>query len=109
MKIDFTQAERCDLPKFKDGEGHFIMRHYTDSHVRIMHGTLEPGCSIGLHRHEGNAEVMYILSGIATYIWEGKEETVLPGQVHYCADGQCHTLMNKGTENLTFFAVVPNK
>ena len=50
---------------------------------------------------------MYILSGVATYVFEGEEETVLPGQVHYNPMGKEHTLMNKGTEDLTFFAVVP--
>jgi len=50
---------------------------------------------------------MYILSGIATYVLaDGVEETVLPGEVHYCAKGASHSLQNRGTEDLTFFAVV---
>lgn len=107
MKIDFKKLEENIVPHFKGGEGRYIMKHYTDENVKIMLGKLEPGSSIGLHRHETNSEIMYILSGVATFIYEGQEEVVLPGQVHYNPKGKEHTLMNKGTEELTFFAVVP--
>ena len=107
MKIDFKQIAETIVPNFKGGEGRYIMKHYTDDKVKIMYGRLEPGCSIGLHTHEGNSEIMYILSGVATYIYEGDEEVVLPGEVHYNPMGKHHTLMNKGSEDLTFFAVVP--
>lgn len=107
MKIDFKQIEETIVPNFKGGEGRYIMKHYTDDKVKIMFGRLEPGCSIGLHTHEGNSEIMYILSGVATYIYEGEEEVVLPGEAHYNPMGKQHTLMNKGTDDLTFFAVVP--
>lgn len=107
MIIDFKKLEETIVPHFKGGEGRYIMKHYTDENVKIMFGKLEPGSSIGLHRHETNSEVMYILSGVATFIYEGQEEVVLPGQVHYNPKGKEHTLMNKGTEDLTFFAVVP--
>jgi mannose-6-phosphate isomerase-like protein (cupin superfamily) len=50
---------------------------------------------------------MYILSGQATYVYEGQEEIVMPGEVHYCPQGKQHTLKNCGTEDLTFFAVIP--
>ena len=50
---------------------------------------------------------MYILSGVATYVYEGEEEIVMPGEVHYNPMGRQHTLMNKGEEDLMFFAVVP--
>ena len=107
MKIDFKEIAETIVPNFKGGEGRYIMRHYTDDKVKIMLGRLEPGCSIGLHRHEMNSELMYILSGVATYIYEGEEEVVTPGQVHYNPLGRQHTLINRGTDDLTFFAVVP--
>lgn len=107
MKIDFKKIEETIIPNFKDGEGRYIMKHYTDDKCKIMFGKLEPGSSIGLHRHELNSEVMYILSGQATFIYEGEEEIVNPGEVHYNPIGKQHTLQNRGTEDLTFFAVVP--
>ena len=107
MIIDFNKIEDTIIPQFKGGEGRYIMRHYTDEKVKIMFGRLEPGSSIGLHRHETNSEVMYILSGVATFICEGEEETVMPGQVHYNPMGMQHTLINRGNEDVTFYAVVP--
>ena len=74
MKIDFKKIEETIVPNFKGGEGRYIMKHYTDDKVKIMFGRLEPGCSIGLHTHEMNSEIMYILSGVATYIYENEEE-----------------------------------
>lgn len=107
MKIDFKKIEETIVPNFKGGEGRYIMKHYTDDKVKIMFGRLEPGCSIGLHTHEMNSEIMYILSGVATYIYENEEEVVHPGEVHYNPMGKQHTLKNNGSEDLTFFAVVP--
>ena len=107
MVIDFEKIAEAHLEGFKGGKGKLDTRNFVDDKVKIMFGRLEPGCSIGLHRHDQNSEIMYILSGVATYVFEGEEETVLPGQVHYNPMGKEHTLMNKGTEDLTFFAVVP--
>jgi len=106
MKIDFNKIEETVVPNFKGGEGHYIMKQFADDKVKIMFGKLEPGCSIGLHTHELNCEIMYILSGVATYIYEGEEEILLPGQVHYNPMNKQHTLINKEKEDLTFFAVV---
>jgi len=106
MKIDFKQIEETIVPNFKGGEGRYIMRQFADDKCKIMYGKLEPGSSIGLHRHELNCEIMYILSGQATYIYEGEVEVVNPGEAHYNPMGKEHTLMNNGTEDLIFFAVV---
>ena len=106
MKINFKNLEETILPQFKCGEGCYIKKHYSDDKVQIMLGRLDPGNSIGLHRHELNSEVMYMISGTATYVYEGEEEIVLPGEVHYCPMGKEHTLMNKGNEPLLLFAVV---
>lgn len=107
MKIDFNKIAEGIVPNFKGGEGMYIRKLYSDGKVKIMLGKLHPGHSIGLHRHEEDCEVMYILSGVATYIYEGEEEVVMPGEVHYCPLGKEHTLINKGTDDLTFLAVVP--
>ena len=107
MKIDFSKIEEKAVPNFKGGEGCYIMRQFADEKCKIMSGKLEPGSSIGLHCHEGNCEVIYVISGKATFIYEGEVEELGPGEVHYNPMGKEHTLMNNGTEDLTFFAVVP--
>ena len=81
---------------------------FTDENNRIMMGMLIPGATIGLHRHEGSSEVIFIQSGSGKVLYDGKYEEVKAGDVHYCPEGHEHSLINDSEENLTYFAVVPN-
>ena len=63
MLIDFSDIEEKPLEHFKGGEGTFFARMFTDPKVKIMRGRLEHGASIGLHTHEGNSEIVFILEG----------------------------------------------
>ena len=58
------------------------------------------------HTHETNSEIMYIVSGAATFTVGDTVETVQAGQCHYCPKGGTHMLQNRGEEPLVFFAVV---
>lgn len=107
MKIDFKQFEEMAIPHFKGGEGQYLVKQFADEKVKIMLGKLASGSSIGMHSHETNSEIIYILSGVASFICDGKEEVLMPGEVHYNPMGKTHTLMNKGENDLLFFAVVP--
>lgn len=106
MKINFNEMERNTLPRFKGGDGDFLVKMFTDGAGKIMRGTLPPGCSIGYHKHEGNCEIIYILSGAGKCKYEDGEETLAAGDCHYCPEGKSHALINNGVENLEFFAVV---
>ena len=108
MKIQFEQTEEKVLSAFKGGKKEFHLRAYEDGENRIMKGRLEPGASIGMHTHEGNSEIIYILAGQGTvYLAQGEQELLEPGDCHYCPMGQGHSLCNEGDEDLVFFAVVP--
>ena len=63
MKVEFGAIEETAIPGFKGGEGVTHARMFADGRNRIMRGRLEPGCSIGLHTHEGSSEIVYVLSG----------------------------------------------
>ena len=84
-----------------------MARMYTDGDNKIMRGKLEPGCSIGLHTHEGNSETIYILSGTGKVLYDGEYEPVSAGSCHYCPQGHAHSLMNDSDGDLIFLAVVP--
>ena len=107
--IDFVAMEEKLIPNFKGGEGTFAVKMFTDENNKILHGRLVPGASIGVHCHDTSSEIIYILSGVGTAILEGKEEILTAGQCHYFPKGGTHTLMNKGTEDLIFLAVVPEQ
>ena len=107
MKIEFEQFAEAAAPNARGGEGVFRSSRYTDDRIRIIRGRLEPGSSIGMHVHTGTSEVIYLLSGKGKVLCDGGEERMLPGDCHYCPEGRSHSLINDGTEELTFFAVVP--
>lgn len=107
MKLDFATIPEEVIPHFKGGEKEIAARMFWDGSTRIMRAHLAPGASIGLHRHEGTSEAIYVLSGRGTAILDGEPESLGPGQCHFCPEGHEHTLVNDGTEDLSFFAVVP--
>ena len=107
MTIDFTLIPEEHILHFKDGLGTNITRNFTDGTNKIMQGRLNPGCSIGLHRHEQNSETILILSGHARCLYDDREELLSAGQCHYCPQGHKHSLINASpTEPLTYFAIV---
>ena len=110
MIIDFNTIEEVANPQFKGGEGDTMFRTYNDGQNKIMRGRLEPGCSIGYHKHETNSEIIFILSGEARCIYDEGEERLVPGLCHYCPKGHSHSLINaSATEPLLFFAIVPEQ
>ncbi|MCF0177649.1 MAG: cupin domain-containing protein [Bacteroidales bacterium] len=108
MIVDFNSIEQVTLPNFKGGEKEYLVRMFANDNLRLMEGCLMPGASIGLHKHEGNCEIMFIQSGTGVAIINGMEEKVAPGICHYCPEGDTHTLINNGNEPLKFLAAVQN-
>ena len=107
MLINFKAMEETAHEHFKGGEGTFINKVFHDSDNKIITGRLTPGSSIGLHTHQGNSEIIFILSGTGKVLYDGGEEPLAPGDCHYCPEGHAHSLINNGTEDLNFFAVIP--
>ncbi len=109
MLIEFDKLEETVLPGFQGGEGEFRARMRTDGLGKILRGTLEPGCTIGLHTHGTSSEIIYILSGTGKVLYDGAYEPLTAGSCHYCPKGHAHSLINDSQGTLTFFAVVPNQ
>ena len=107
MKIEFAKMEEKLLPNFKGGEKNLGMRMFDDGACKIMRGRLEPGASIGLHTHEGNCEVVFVISGTATFHYDDSVEEVRAGQVHYCPMNHAHYMENLTDHDLVYLAIVP--
>ena len=107
MKLNFSQIQEKELPGFRGGEGMFRARMHTDESNKIMRGVLAPGSFIGLHTHDTNSEIIYILSGTGKVLCDGEYESLAAGDCHYCPMGHSHSLINDSDGDLTFFAVVP--
>jgi len=108
MKINFDEIALQNLEHFKGGEGTMAANMYVDDTARILRGVLQPGCSIGMHKHEGSSEAVYIISGTGTMLYEGTKEELSAGNVSYCPEGHSHSLVNTGSEPLVFVGFVPN-
>lgn len=107
MKISFDALEEQVHENFKGGEGVFKQRIHEGNYNKIMKGTLTPGSSIGLHTHDTNSEIIFIISGVGTMEYDDMLEVLEPGDCHYCPPSHRHSLKNNGTEELVFYAVVP--
>ena len=71
--------------------------------------TLNPGCSIGFHKHEGDSELYYIMKGTAEYNDNGEIRTVKAGDLTICPEGEGHGITNNADEVLEFVALIPYK
>lgn len=114
MIIDFSRMDVTVLPNFKGGEKEFAANMFFDGTNRIFKGTLVPGASIGVHKHEGNCEMIFILSGKGTLLEQAPESEPVYNEVNagdclYCPEGHAHSLMNTSEEDLVFYAVVPKQ
>lgn len=109
MKIDFNLVPETVIHNFRGGAQDTIAQMVTDSLSKVMRLRLVPGASIGMHTHETSSEMIYVISGVGTMLCDGEYETLEPGNAHYCPKGHSHSFMNRGTEDLVFFAVVPEQ
>lgn len=107
--LRFKDMPNTVMEQFKGGEGNTVFKMFTDELNRIMLGRLQPDCSIGMHTHDTSSEIIYVLEGEGTTVLDGITETLLPGDCSYCKKGSTHTLINRGSKDLVFFAVVPQQ
>ena len=107
MKILFDQMNDTVLEHFNGGEGQFVAKMFNDGKSKILRGLLAPGCSIGMHTHKSNSEVIYVLSGSGKMLMDDGVEMLSAGDVHYCPQGHSHSFINEGEEDLIFLGVVP--
>lgn len=109
MVFDIKNEEPVVIPNFKGGEKFISAKMHYDGINRILHGSLIPGATIGVHTHETNSEIIYFLSGSGHVFFDDELLPVEAGQCHYCPKGHTHGLINDSDKELVFFAVVPNQ
>ena len=65
-----------------------------------------PGHTLGLHSHEGDNEIFYVLSGSGVYHDNGETVVLKPGDTAVCKDGENHAMENVGDEPLQMIALI---
>jgi len=68
--------------------------------------TIEPGCSIGYHVHEGEMESYYILSGKAEVSDNGEMAVLGSGDSVWTPSGEGHSAKNIGDTPLEMIALI---
>lgn len=72
----------------------------------FAHAHLEPGKDVAYHKHEGESEAYYILTGSGIYNDNGVETEILPGTVTLTTSGNSHGIKNTGDTMLEFIALI---
>ena len=67
---------------------------------------IPPNSSIGLHKHENEFEIFYILSGKGVFHDNGKDVQVQAGDVCFTDSGESHSIENTSNEDLELLAVI---
>jgi len=116
LKGDFMVIRRDEMKieskeRFRDGEGIVQLRHLLDGseqkNARLFAEiTLDPGCSIGYHKHESETEYYFIISGTGIVNDDGKEVEVTQGDSVVTGNGASHSVKNTGSVPLVFHAVI---
>ena len=70
---------------------------------------LEPGASVGYHKHSIDEEVYYIVSGKGLYCEEGEEIEVGAGDIMLCRQGCSHGIKNIGDSKLIYGAMIAKR
>lgn len=103
--------------RMREGKGKVEIRHLFNEktelkgHCRLLgRVSIEQGASIGLHPHEQEEEIYYILKGRARVIdtIDGRDESYEagPGDAILTGNGNRHSIENIGEEPLEFMAVI---
>lgn len=99
-----------------NGEGSISVRNILNSPEEMnnkgrifAHTTLQPGCSVGFHIHEGESETYYIFHGEAEFNDNGIIKVVSTGDVTFTPAGQGHGIKNVGDESLEIIALILNE
>ncbi|MFZ5988315.1 MAG: cupin domain-containing protein [Bacillota bacterium] len=68
--------------------------------------TIEPGSSIGLHQHDNEEEIFYIISGKALINDNGTLKEAAAGDSILTGNGDSHAVENIGEEPLEMLAII---
>ena len=106
MIINFDLINKVTTKNVKGGNKELTLQIFADENYKIMLGELEPGASVGMHTHEKNFEILFLISGTAKILFDDVNMRELKsGECHYCPQGHKHSVINDGAEKLKFFAV----
>lgn len=106
MIIDFTKLEETKIEHMRNGEGYIKMIKHVDEKNTIAHIVIPQNSSIGIHTHENDQEIIYVINGEGICIEDNQEYVLTKGLVNYCPNKKNHSIKNVNKEDLELFAVI---
>lgn len=106
MIINFKDITPIVVDNMRGGEGNVQLVKFADELNSIVRITIKQNCSIGLHTHETDQEIIYVIKGCGKCLEDGVEYDLYPGLANYCAKGKNHSIRNPYEEDLELFAVI---
>ena len=107
---DYRIDER---PEMRGGNGTVRIEHLFEPGTELKTPTrlcaklyLEPGVSIGFHRHENEEEIFVIVKGQGEIDDNGTSRQVAAGDSVLTGNGAGHAVKNTGSETLEILAVI---
>ena len=112
MVIKSADCERENREHMRGGDGTVKITHFAGKKELLDKGrffariTLEPGCSIGEHIHEGDSEIFIVERGCPTYNDGGVLVDAEPGDVLICPAETAHSIKNNTSETVDIIALI---
>lgn len=106
MRFYFNAMNETEVSNFQGGEGKIFIKKGVYDNNRVMQLRIPKGCTIGLHKHEGNTETIYVIAGTGIAVCDGEEYKLSQGVCHVCKKGSEHTIISSGEEDLLLFSSI---
>lgn len=86
---------------------HIVPKEHLPANTRLFSFvTLEKGCGIGKHEHNGESEIYYVLSGEGEIDDNGTPRRFAKGDCAVCRSGEYHAVACTGDKPLKFIATI---
>ena len=112
MVIRANECKTEERINMRGGEGSVKIVNFAGKEELLGKGrffarmTLEPGCSIGEHTHEGDSEIFIVERGCPTYNDGGTLVEAKPGDVLICPAETNHSIANNTDETVDIIALI---
>lgn len=101
--------EKVEVANMRGGAGSVLIEKANELMVNCkMYAriTILPNSSIGMHVHEEDEEMVYVISGEGLAYINDEYKVIKTGEHHYAKCGNKHSIINNSEGNLVLLAII---